>query len=293
MAIDGTAIIDSDDAHDVYNAIVERYKNGENIEQIRQEILAEAENFSTNELYAEIYWTALAFSLWKIGHLTDDVKQKALQIIRGGASKIWTEYIDEKAQKSRQKHLEKLATQLQSENPKPIKPYKPVKKSRKPHFEVGDVLAVKLEQGYGACFVFSIDQTPRKIEYHLICTRLLQNDTPTFEQVMSSKIASGLDESLIDPNSFDYMMFNDETIDVGKDPTAIRTDCWFNHKDLGEILPAFTKLGKVEFEPDCKLWLMSPAHSLDDIYEQITRKTEFDKFALNDVRLIVKNIIED
>nr|WP_287532777.1 hypothetical protein [Veillonella sp.] len=28
MAIDGVKIIDSDDGHDIYNAIVERYKDG-------------------------------------------------------------------------------------------------------------------------------------------------------------------------------------------------------------------------------------------------------------------------
>ena len=269
MAIDGIKIIDSDSGYDVYNAVVERYRNGENIEQIRQEILAEAENFSVNELYAEIYWTALAFSLWKIGHLTDEVKEKTLEIICNGASEIWTEYIDEKARKNRQKHLDKLAIQIQSDNPKPIKPYKPLKTPRKPYFEVGDMLAVKLEQGYGACFVFSIDESPRKIEYHLICTRLLQDKMPTFDEVFNSKIATT------------------------KKALYLNTNCWFNHKDLGEILPAFTKIGKVEFESDCKLWLLSPAKNIEDIYKQITRDRKVFGFYLSDVYLIIKNIIEE
>lgn len=34
MAIDGVKIIDSDDSHDIYNAIVERYKDGVCIDTI-------------------------------------------------------------------------------------------------------------------------------------------------------------------------------------------------------------------------------------------------------------------
>ena len=39
MAIDGVKIIDSDDAYDIYNTIVGRYKNGENIAKIIENIL--------------------------------------------------------------------------------------------------------------------------------------------------------------------------------------------------------------------------------------------------------------
>lgn len=34
-------------------------------------------NYCTDDFFAEIYWTALAYSLWKIGHLPDEVKNKA------------------------------------------------------------------------------------------------------------------------------------------------------------------------------------------------------------------------
>ena len=82
MAIDGVKIIDSDDGHDIYNAIVERYKDGVSVDTIISEILSEEQNFCIDEFYTEIYWTAVAYSLWKIGHLTDDIKQNALDIIR-------------------------------------------------------------------------------------------------------------------------------------------------------------------------------------------------------------------
>ena len=39
MAIDGVKIIDSDDGHDIYNAIVERYKDGVSVDTIISEIV--------------------------------------------------------------------------------------------------------------------------------------------------------------------------------------------------------------------------------------------------------------
>ncbi len=187
MAIDGVKIIDSDDGHDIYNAIVERYKDGISVDTIISEILGEEQNFCTDEFYTEIYWTAVAYSLWKIGHLSEDIKEKTLDIIAQGPHEFWLD-IDSKALKQRQKVLDKLAVQLQSENPKPIKVRKS-KTRRETHFKVGDVLAVKFENDYGAVFVSDVDQSPRKIEYHLACTRLLQEEKPTMEQFLNSKIA--------------------------------------------------------------------------------------------------------
>ena len=45
MAIDGVKIIDSDDGYDIYNSIVERYKDGENIDNIIADILEEESNY--------------------------------------------------------------------------------------------------------------------------------------------------------------------------------------------------------------------------------------------------------
>ena len=39
MAIDGVKIIDSDDGYDMYNTIVKRYKDGENIDTIIEDVL--------------------------------------------------------------------------------------------------------------------------------------------------------------------------------------------------------------------------------------------------------------
>ena len=247
MAIDGVKIIDSDDGHDIYNAIVERYKDGISVDTIISEILGEEQNFCTDEFYTEIYWTAVAYSLWKIGHLPDDVKEKAL--------------------KQRQKVLDKLALQLQSKNPKPLKVRKS-KTKREPYFKVGDVLAVKFENEYGTIFVSEVDQSPRKIEYHLACTRLLQKEKPTMEQFLNSKIACRKDNTNF----------------------GIDTDCWFNHKDLGLLLNNLEIIGTVELYP-CKLWKLAPAGTLEDIYEEITDEPRIGRLRLIETYELVKDIV--
>ena len=106
---------------------------------------------------------------------------------------------------------------------------------------------VQFENEYGVIFVSDVDVSPRKIEYHLACTRLLLKDKPTMEDFFHSKIAC--------------KMCNTKY--------ALDTDCWFNHKDLGLLLDKFEKIGKVILE-DYALWTLAPACTLGDIYEEIT-----------------------
>lgn len=266
MAIDGVKIIDSDDGHDIYNLIVERYRDGISIDIIVSEILAEEHNFCTDEFYTEIYWTAVAYSLWKIGHLPQDIKEKALDIIAKGAHEFWLE-IDSKALKQRQKVLDRLAVQLQSENPKPLKARKSETK-REPHFTVGDVLAVKFKDDYGAIFVSDVDLSPRKIEYHLACTRLLQAHKPSMDDFLNSQISCRKDNTNF----------------------GIDTDCWFTHKDLGLLLDDLEIIGTVELYP-CKLWKLAPAGTLDDIYNEVTDEPRIGRLHLIDTYELVKDII--
>ena len=73
MAIDGVKIIDSDDGYDIYNFIVERYKDGENIDNIIADILDEESNYCTDDFYTEIYWTAFfSFSLLTVEDWSPD-----------------------------------------------------------------------------------------------------------------------------------------------------------------------------------------------------------------------------
>ena len=66
--------------------IVERYKDGISVDTIISEILGEEQNFCTDEFYTEIYWTAVAYSLWKIGHLSAGYQRENLRHNRSGPS---------------------------------------------------------------------------------------------------------------------------------------------------------------------------------------------------------------
>ena len=78
MAIDGVKIIDSDQGYDIYNEVVGRYRDGEHVAKIIKDILDAEKDYCQTDFFTEIYWTALAYSLWKIGHLTDDIRDKTL-----------------------------------------------------------------------------------------------------------------------------------------------------------------------------------------------------------------------
>lgn len=268
MAIDGIKIIDSDDAYDIYNDIVERYKDGTDVDIIKKDWLNEESNFCTDELYTEIYWTSFAYALWKIGSPDENIKNKALNIISKSASELWNE-IDEKAMKKRQKALDKLADQLQSENQRPVKKYKPVK-VRKPYFELGDVISIRFENEYGMCFVSDLDVRPRKIEYHIACARTLQNSEPTIDDFINSSIA--------------YKKMNTEFV--------LETDCWFNHKDLGALLPYLRKIGKVKLKP-YSLGVLSPADSLEHFHDDITNESELWPFKTIEISEIIEEILEN
>ena len=56
------------------------------IDTIISEILSEEQNFCTDEFYTEIYWTAVAYSLWKIGHLPAGYQRESLRHNREGRS---------------------------------------------------------------------------------------------------------------------------------------------------------------------------------------------------------------
>ena len=246
MAIDGVKIIDSDQAYDIYNEVVGRYRDGEHVANIIKEILDTEKDDCQTDFFTEIYWTAFAYSLWKIGHLTDDIRDKTLEIIKKGPDPFWLE-IDSKALKQRQKVLDKLAIQLQTENPRPLKVTK-AKTKRKPYFEEGDLLTVKFQDEYGLVFVSMVEQSPRKLEYHLACTRLLQTKKPSIDDFLTSQISCKMDNTKF----------------------ALVTDCWFNHKDLGQLLENIEKIGQVKLRP-FSLWMLAPAQNLEDIYEEITR----------------------
>ena len=88
MAIDGVKIIDSDDGHDIYNAIVERYKDGVSVDTIISEILSEKQNFCTDEFYTEIYWTANGLFVVEDRGIYQIMLKRSIKYNRSGPSRV-------------------------------------------------------------------------------------------------------------------------------------------------------------------------------------------------------------
>ena len=144
-----------------------------------------------------------------------------------------------------------------------------LKKPKIPYFEVGDVLAVTIGERYGICFVSAVEVTPRKIEYHLAPTRYSAPTYPTMTDFLQSELACV-------KNNQDF---------------ALKTDCWFNHKDLGVILPSLKKIGTVQLKP-YSLWTLSPAHNIEDIYEKIIEDKKYFGGKLKKVEELIDTIKE-
>lgn len=93
------------------------------------------------------FWCILADLEWRYGVLTEETKNKALEVIKnGGDVEFWKETSCEKDAEKRKKVLEKLEEKLKT----PQKPKKKIIK-REPYicnWERGDVFAYKMDQKY-------------------------------------------------------------------------------------------------------------------------------------------------
>lgn len=186
----------------------------------------------------------------KIGHLTDDIRQKALNIIANGATSQWL-IIYETSLKSRQKVLTKFAKQIIRDNPKSLKPPKPkVHKEPigKPYFNIGDVVVIKYpkeqyHKAYGVFLVVDIEEFVRKKEYHFAVTRYFDNQLPNLTNVLNSEV-----------------LFQD---DLG-----FASSCWITHTHLKSLLAYFEVIAQVELITN-KMSSFSPAETLDDFYQYV------------------------
>ncbi|MBF1126218.1 MAG: hypothetical protein HXL66_04455, partial [Capnocytophaga sp.] len=69
-------------------------------------------------------------------------------------------------------------------------------------------------------------------------------------------------------------------------------DCWFNHKELVAILPSLQKIGSIQLKP-YSLWTLSPANSIEEIYEEITMDKKHFGGKLKKVEELVEKVIEE
>jgi hypothetical protein len=108
MAIDGTKIIDSDTAHDIYNEFVDLYDAGVDVVEIKNKIEM-WRNDVFDEAEFEIFITTYALALWETGNLSEEISHEARKTIAVGAGvKMWLEESGEVDAKRREKELEKF-----------------------------------------------------------------------------------------------------------------------------------------------------------------------------------------
>jgi len=99
-----------------------------------------------------LFWLAVARAQWECGALSAMVLKKIEAIVREGRGLERWEDTGPKAAERRRRVLEKFLDTLRTKNPRPRKRKKPTQ--RKPLFEPGDCLAIRLSDGsYAAAIV--------------------------------------------------------------------------------------------------------------------------------------------
>ena len=204
MAIDGSGIIASDDAHDIQQAVREAWRAGKSAAEVAQSLLAQQADFCTDALHTEIYWAALAQSLWDIGawpSLPSATRGQALSHISSGPCADWQQ-LAPGAAAQRRRALAALATRLSQ--PKPIKPGQAKQAVARGQaagtapvpFTPGALLAVRLSDAnqapnWGACVLLRSEaargKSPAADVFALV--HLQQAHCPSLDEVGQARIA--------------------------------------------------------------------------------------------------------
>ncbi len=111
----GTGLYSNDMGDDVKDEYLSKLKAGKSDEEALTEMLeCYKEEMADDDDKYDI-WFALADTMWKKGRLTNEVKSKALALIK--EERLFNRFEDEKSKKDRNKVLEKLEVQLKTEMP--------------------------------------------------------------------------------------------------------------------------------------------------------------------------------
>ena len=206
MAIDGSGILASDDAHDIQQAVREAWRAGHSEAEVAQALLAQQADFCTDALHTDMYWAALAQSLWEIGawpSLPSAAREQALAHINSGPCVDWRQ-VAPGAWGQRRRALAALAQRLSQPNPKPIKPgqaKQPVARGQAAGtapapFTPGALLAVRLSNideapNWGACVLLRSEaargKSPATDVFALV--HLQQAHCPTLDEIGQAEIA--------------------------------------------------------------------------------------------------------
>jgi hypothetical protein len=147
MGTSGTAIFSDDTASDVRRDFVDLLRRGWAAEEALKVLLRDWSDFLEDSDDGPVFWLALASTQWDYGCLTEDVKQRAIAVVEGGANlPRWSE----KQLDKRRAVLAELKDKLLSAQPKPRRPRKLKHIEPPPRYEV------KAPDGLGKAVAFSM-----------------------------------------------------------------------------------------------------------------------------------------
>ena len=111
----GAKLYQDDLALDIKEDYIEKLKSGKTNEEALKEILEMYEESIKDEEEGPIFWLVLADTMWKVGRLTKEVKEKAIQEIERGTNlKYWEEEGTKGEYRTRERELQKLKEKLNS-----------------------------------------------------------------------------------------------------------------------------------------------------------------------------------
>lgn len=144
----GTKLYQNDLALDIKKSYIEKLKEGLLDEEALQQIKEKNEAELLDEDERSIFWIVLADTMWKVGRLTEEIKENAINSMDENL-KIWKKQATPKDYEARKKELETIKERLQMQipekkkltvNKKDIK-----KKTTKDSWEIGDIYAYQLK----------------------------------------------------------------------------------------------------------------------------------------------------
>jgi len=253
MAIDGTKIIDSDTAHDIYNEFIDLYDADIDIVEIKNKIEFWRNNvFDESEF--EIFITTYALALWETGNLTEEISHEARKAIALGAGvKMWLEESGEVDAKRREKELENFLQKISIPKNKPRK-RKKYKKITNFLFEIDDIVSFQLQdKSYRAAILLNIFQYRGQCIYQFTPTSYMQTEKPTESvikdcSVFVRKIGSGFDRKTIKKMQpgIEKFWVSDKSFTI---PFTIGFALdGVEHKDLLDFKEKFEVIGKAKIK---------------------------------------------
>jgi hypothetical protein len=188
MAINGTKIIDSDLAHDIYGEFMDLYDANVDIGEIKQKI-ENWRNEVVDDIEFEIFITTYGLALWEIGHLTPELlKELIISVDKGASVEMFQEEMNEAESKKRIKKLNKLISKISQPKEKPRK-RKKFKKIENFLIDVDSVVAFKLiDESYRAAILFNIDQYRGNCVYQFTPIAFSNKNRPTVDDVIIDKV---------------------------------------------------------------------------------------------------------